>query len=348
MSSVNIAVVMGGYSGEFEVSMGSGSIVVEHLRRVTAWNIHPVYITKEGWFAGEDRKAVNREDFSYDDSSGSKVKFKAVFVAVHGTPAEDGKLLAYFDLLGIPHTTSSHFASALTFNKAECNLMLRSAGIRVAPSMFFIGSKLIIGGKSSSNSKEDSAYNNLTDEIDSKLIVDTLGLPLFVKPNCSGSSLGVSKVKTIEDLLPAFESARKESPQVLMESGISGIELACGVHNLHGQAKALAVTEIVPKNEFFDYESKYSGMSEEITPARISPEMTEEIMRTTERVYQLLQLNGLARVDYILNPNGEAYLIEVNTVPGLSSESIIPKQVRYLGEDLGKVFAGLVENLLQV
>jgi D-alanine-D-alanine ligase len=326
MSQINIAVVMGGYSGEFQVSMGSGSVVVEHLKRVSSWNIYPVYITSEGWYAGEDKFVVNKSDFTFTNLLGSIVKFDGVFVAVHGTPAEDGKLLAYFDLLGLPHTTSSHFASALTFNKAECNMVLASCGFCVAQAMYFTPGMRI-------NPKE---------------VIDKLGLPVFVKPNCSGSSLGVSKVKTLEDLLPAYEAALKESPQVLIESGISGIELACGIHNSNGNPTAMAVTEVIPINEFFDYESKYSGMSEEITPARISEENIQKIMRTTEAVYSLLQLNGLARIDYILTPKGEAYLIEVNTVPGLSAESIIPKQVRFLGMDLGELFAGLVSSACNI
>jgi D-alanine-D-alanine ligase len=322
MGKINIAVVMGGYSGEFEVSMGSGSIVVEHLKRVRNWSIYPVYITNEGWFAGENKYDVDKSNFTFIDGSGDRIVFDGVFVAVHGTPAEDGKLLAYFDLLDIPYTTSSHFASALTFNKAECNMVLASGGFRVAKAMYFTPGMTI----------------------DPQEVIKKLGLPVFVKPNCSGSSLGVSKVKSLEGLLPAFEAARKESPQVLIESGITGTELACGIHNLRGKPTAMAVTEVVPKNEFFDYESKYSGMSEEITPARISQENIDKIMRTTEEVYALLQLNGLARVDYILTPEGEAFLIEVNTVPGLSAESIIPKQVRYLGIDLGELFAGLVST----
>lgn len=318
MNNKTIAVAMGGYSGEYEVSMGSGQQVYDHLDHET-YVVYKVIISREGWYVdhGDQRLAIDKHDFSFANLDGEKVHFDAVFVAVHGSPAEDGLLPAYFELIGMPHSTSSAFASALTFNKAECNMVIRNMNITVP----------------------DSVYIHRNEHVDMAAIIDKLGLPLFVKPNCSGSSLGVSKVKNIDDFAEALDIAFAEDDAVVLERGIVGTEVACGVCTLNGKVSALAITEIVPKNEFFDYESKYSGLSEEITPARIADEVATSIMETTELVYQKLNLHGLARVDFIIDEHNIPHLIEVNTVPGLSAESILPKQAKHLNIDLGTLFA---------
>jgi D-alanine-D-alanine ligase len=325
MAKKKIAVVMGGYSGEFEVSMGSGQIVFDNLNP-EQFDRYKVVITKDEWYADTDegKRPISRHDFSFTSRNGTVTTFDAAFVAVHGSPAEDGKLPAYFDLIGLPHSTSNHFASALTFNKAECNMVLKSLGIMVPKSIFI-------------SRGENTNHTN---------IVKYLGLPLFVKPNCSGSSLGVSKVKTTAGLKSAMVAAYAEDHNIVLESAINGTEIACGVSNINGIPEAFAITEIVPKNEFFDYESKYSGLSEEITPARISDELTESIKRQAEMIYNKLNLSGLARVDYIIDRKGQPFLIEVNTVPGLSAESILPKQAKYLGISLSDLFGKSVENCI--
>ncbi|MCC5916203.1 MAG: D-alanine--D-alanine ligase [Cryomorphaceae bacterium] len=324
MNRKKIAVVMGGYSGEFMVSMGSGQIVLDNLDP-KLFEAYKVVIHRDGWYVEIDgvKTPISREDFSVLFSDGRKLNFDAAFVAVHGSPAEDGILPAYFDLLGLPHTTSGHFPSALTFNKAECNMVLRNMNIRVPDSIF------IAEGES----------------IDADEIVKTLGLPLFVKPNCSGSSLGVSKVKKKEELKYAMEAAFAEGNQVVVEAAIIGREAACGVINVRGKVEALAITEIIPKNEFFDYESKYSGLSQEITPGAFSDSVTDFIKQQSELIFKKLNLSGIARVDYIVDEKDQPFLIEVNTVPGLSSESILPKQAAYLGMPLSSLFGEAINRL---
>ncbi len=317
MSKKTIAIAMGGYSGEYDVSMGSGQVVYDHLS--PHFVCYKVIIAKKGWHAevGDEQFPINKHDFSFTDKENNTITFDGVFVAVHGTPAEDGLLPAYFELIGMPHSTSNAFASALTFNKAECNMVIRNMGITVP----------------------ESVYIHQNDSVNAEDIVEKLGLPLFVKPNCSGSSLGVSKVKSASGFEQALKTAFAEDDAVVVESAVIGTEVACGVCKREDKISALAITEIVPKNEFFDYESKYSGLSEEITPARISEKAKLTIMAQTKLVYEKLKLNGLARVDFIIDHNDVPHLIEVNTVPGLSAESILPKQAKFLDIDLGTLFA---------
>ncbi len=312
-----VAVVMGGFSSEHDISIASGNKVYESLSR-NLFIPYRVIISKEAWYVlGDDdeRYPVKRDDFSCI-VDGKQVNFDAVFNAIHGTPGEDGPLAAYFDLLGIPQTASGHFASALSFSKIECSLILKHHGVNIPLAW----------------------YLNRGDVYDPTEIISRVGLPCFVKPSRSGSSIGVTKVSAPENLRNAVEQAFLIDEQVVVEQMISGTEVACGVSNHSGSIEALAVTDIVPQNEFFDYESKYSGKSEEVTPARIDPGTYHQIMKESEYIYSLLRLNGLARVDYIVNENGIPFFIEVNTIPGLSNESILPKQVVYCGLKLGEVF----------
>ncbi len=316
---------MGGYSGEYEVSIASGNVVYQNLLN-QGFELFRVELKRQNWEAidaDNNRYPIQSDDFSFLLGE-RKVNFDAVFNAIHGHPGEDGPLAGYFDMLGLPYTSSGQFASALTFNKAECNIILKRYGFSVPESIFL----------------------HAETGISESEIIDRLGLPCFVKPCRSGSSLGVSKVKTVAELGPAIEKAKSIDHKVLIEAMVPGLELACGVSDHSGEIGALAVTHIKPTGEFFDYESKYSGGSEEITPADIEARTYEKIMRTTEQVYRLLELKGLSRVDYILDASGEPILIEVNTVPGFSAESLLPKQAVYAGIPLSDLFRMSIEKTL--
>lgn len=319
-----VAIAMGGFSPEFEISMLSGNVVYENLDR-TRYEPYKALILKDRWVVEMDGKEypIDKNDFSITLDNG-KVLFDVVFMAIHGTPGEDGLLQAYFELIGLPHTTSPQFESALTFNKAECSALLKYFGVNT-PNAYYLA-------------KHETAN---PDEI-----VDALGLPLFVKPNRSGSSYGVSKVKSKSELPAAIEKAFQYDTQIVMESAVIGTEVGCGVTNFGGKIEAIAITEIVPANEFFDYESKYSGQSKEITPARIPAHLAKQITEESEFIYESLNLHGIARVDYIISQEGTPFLIEVNTVPGLSEESIVPKQAASRGISLGEFFHQAIQTTL--
>jgi D-alanine-D-alanine ligase len=320
----NIAVAMGGYSSEFEVSMGSGQVVFDNLDANT-YNLYKVHITKEKWVAIADDQEfpIDKNDFSFTGNAG-KVTFDAVFNVIHGNPGEDGPFAGYLSMLAIPQTSSDYFESALTFNKAECSMLLKGFGVNIA----------------------EAFYLAKHEDYDVQEIVNHVGLPCFVKPNRSGSSIGISKVKSLDDMEEAIEKAFDIDSQIIIEAMVEGTEVGCGVSDHTGYIKSLALTEIRPKNEFFDYESKYSGLSAEITPAEIDPNTYAQIMEETEFIYESLNLRGLARVDYIITKNGVPFLIEVNTVPGLSTESILPKQAAYLGISLSELFNASLKRCL--
>jgi D-alanine-D-alanine ligase len=319
-----VAVVFGGYSAEFDVSVNSGEVVFKALNQ-EEFEIYKVLISPSKWVALADdtEYPISLNDFSFI-RQGKKINFDGVFNAVHGSPGEDGPLAGYFELMKLKQTASGQFESALTFNKAECNRLLNTFGIKTPKAVFLTAGE----------------------EFNAQALADELGLPCFVKPSRSGSSIGVSKVSALADLPNAIAKAREIDTKVLIEGMVSGLEVGCGVSNHTGVVKALAVTDIVPANDFFDYESKYNGKSEEVTPARIAPVVYEEIMRISEFVYHKLGLNGLARIDYILNKNQEPVLIEVNTVPGFSAQSILPKQAAYAGYTLPELFNATLRNTL--
>lgn len=315
---------MGGYSAEYEVSIGSGNVVYNNIKD-SGYEVYRLELTATAWEAideDEKRFPIQKDDFSFSRDN-RKITFDAIFNAIHGHPGEDGPLAGYFDMLNIAYTSSGQFASALTFNKAECNILLGHYGFKVPKSIFL-------------HFEERSPES----------IIESLGLPCFVKPCRSGSSIGVSKVKTAEELAPAIAKAKEIDHKVLVESMVSGLELACGVSDHEGKAKALAVTHIEPSNDFFDYEAKYSGGSKEITPAAIPQATYDLVMESSEKVYALLELKGLARIDYILDDDGTPILIEVNTVPGLSEQSILPRQAKYIGLGLDQLFKANIEKVL--
>lgn len=320
----NIAVVMGGYSAEQLISMKSGEIAMKHLHS-NALKPYAVIIDKKGWrlqLNGQEHP-INKGDFSAQVGT-KKITFDAVFMAIHGRPGEDGELQTYLDELNIPYTTSGAEAAALSFNKGKCNNFLRDNGILCAPSY------LITKGEK-------------MNEVD---ILQRVGLPCFVKPNKNGSSFGVSKVVQADALKAAINKAFEHDEEVLIESFMEGTEVTCGAINFGGELRTLPATEIVSENDFFDFEAKYEGKSEEITPARLSKEVANKVAEQTKRIYILLKLDGIARIDFIIQ-KGEPYIIEANTVPGLSEESIIPQQATCAGISLAELFTQAVAHALK-
>jgi len=320
----NIAVIMGGYSNEYEISLQSGAVVCDSLNN-SNYTIYPIHILKEGWnyvSKNGEKFPINKADFSF--SSGSEIIIPdVVFNAIHGTPGEDGMLQAYFELLNIPQTSSEFYQSALSFNKRDCLTVLKNFGIQCANSYYL---------NKGTSIKEDD-------------IIVKVGLPCFVKPNRAGSSFGISKVHTLEELTPAIEKAFKEDNEILIETCLVGVEVSVGVFNNKEEIVILPVTEIDSNNEYFDYEAKYLGASREITPARITEEETKKVQTEAKKIYKLLNMKGISRSDFIIQ-DGLPCFIEINSNPGLSIESIVPKQVREAGLTLPEFFEILIKNVL--
>lgn len=317
-----VAVVYGGYSSEVVISELSAKIVFKHLD-ADKYAKYMVKIVRDGWTVEADGRSipVNRDDFSFE-LDGKKLTFDVVFNAIHGTPGEDGKLQGYWDMLGIPYTSPGVMASSLTFSKSYCNGFLRQFDdVNIAASV------MVRKG----------------DEVDSKAILEKIGLPCFVKPNNLGSSFGITKLKEADNFDEALAKALEHDDEAVIEQFIDGIEIASGVFIHEGKVTALPLTEIVSQNEYFDFEAKYEGASEEITPARIPDYVRDLIQETTRRVFKRLKLRGMSRVDYIVQ-DGVPYLIEVNTIPGLSEESLLPQQVANSGMTLKEFFGLLVED----
>jgi D-alanine-D-alanine ligase len=318
-----IAVVTGGYSGESVISFKSADMV---LKAIDTQKYEPVKVVIEPskWYAlyNQSEYAIDKNDFSFTTPDG-KMRFDGVFMALHGTPGEDGKLQAYFDMLGIKYNNSGVLTSSLTFNKALCNNLLRHFNFNCAPSILLY---------------KNDGYNK-------EEIIKKLGLPCFVKPNNGGSSIGISKVETATDLDAAIEKAFKEDKEIIIESYINGVEVTCGTRSAKGNAEAIAITEIVSNNSFFDFEAKYNdAATQEITPARISKEMYTLIMKETERVYTVLKCKGFIRIDFIIQ-NNVPYLIEVNTVPGMSERSILPQQAAFAGISVSDLYNAEIDMM---
>jgi D-alanine--D-alanine ligase len=310
-----IAVIMGGYSKESTVSLNSGKVVYENLCR-KEFDPYRIYIFKDKWVMKDEKNKeyyINKKDFTI---IGLKhIKFDCVFNAIHGTPGEDGILQAYFELLRIPYTGCNFHHANVTFNKKYCLTLMKYFGINTAESFFL---------------NKNQIFNR-------KKILNKVGLPCFVKPNRSGSSLGISKVYEEKDLFDAVQKAFLEDEEIIIESYLKGKEVSVGVLSFQNETIVLPITEIISQNDFFDFESKYSGKSQEITPAKLLPNIENKIQKIAKKVYNFLNLSGISRAEYII-VNGEPFFLEINTVPGFSEESIFPKQLKTIGISLSDVF----------
>jgi len=321
-----VALVTGGLSGEAQISYKSAITVNGNLDR-NKFDVFQIDINPSGWWYTPENGApqkVNRDDFSITDG-GNKINFDVVLLCIHGTPGEDGKLQGYFDMLGLPYTSCDAATSALTFNKRYTVAVAAFGGISVANSMHLF------------------KHTPVSPEV----ILEKLQLPVFVKPNNGGSSIGMSKVTTQGALAPALEKAFKEDTQVLVEEFISGREFTIGVFKTKGALQVLPITEIETSNEFFDFEAKYQGKSVETTPAKLNATMQEQLEAAAKRVYEVLNCRGVVRIDFIYNEQkGLPYMLEVNTVPGQSAASVIPQQVKAMGVSLQDFYTSIVEESL--
>jgi D-alanine-D-alanine ligase len=320
----NIALVTGGYSGESVISYKSAESIFQNIDS-EKWNCFIIDIHLSGWFyvnAKKEKTIVDKNDFSIIEN-GQKIKFDAVLVGLHGTPGEDGKLQGYFDCLNIPYTSCNAASSALTFNKRYTVAVAAFAGIPVAKSLHLF---------------KNNPFT--TDQI-----LKELTLPLFVKPNNGGSSLGISKVKEENELSSALQKAFNEDEQVLVEEFISGREFTIGVFKSKGNIITLPITEIISQNEFFDFQAKYEGASQEVTPADVSEDIAEKIRVEARKAYSVFNCNGVIRIDFIYNEKfAKPYLLEINTVPGQSAASIVPQQVKSMGWSLKEFYTALIEE----
>lgn len=322
---LSIALMMGGDSGEYDVSIGSAAVINRFLSK-DEFDVYPILVKGKEWnYIESDHQyfPVDKNDFSLE-ISGRQVKFDCAFIAIHGTPGEDGKLQGYFELMKIPYTTCDLTTSSLTFNKQFCNEIAVQAGMNVAKTIL-----LRRGG--------NWEASNLAKE---------LGLPCFVKPNKSGSSVGVTKIYNIGEFEDAISKAFAEDDEVQVQQFIKGREMACGVYRHKGEIEVFPVTEIISKKDFFDYEAKYTaGMAEEITPAQITQEEDYACRIMTRKLYEHFNCRGVVRFDYFLS-EGKWWFLEVNTVPGFSEGSIIPKQAKAAGLRLDDFFASLIHEAM--
>ena len=320
----NIAIVMGGYSSEAEISLKSGEVVYNSLDS-NKYSLFRVHILKEKWVVLDNDKEyqVNKHDFSFTIDN-QLIHFDCIFNAIHGAPGENGALIAYFDLLGIKHTSAPFYQMALTFNKRDTLSVVKQYGIPTANS-FFIHQR---------------------DEIVPDHIINTVGLPCFVKPNRAGSSFGISKVYKEENLTTAIKKAFEEDDEIIIESFLEGKEVSVGVIEYQSKLMVLPITEIVSENDFFDYEAKYMGKSQEITPARISDAEKELVERQAMKVYQILNMKGFSRSEFII-VDGVPYFLEINTVPGMTEESLLPQQAKEASISLSELFDNAIQQALK-
>lgn len=317
-----IAIVAGGDSSESEVSLRSAAGLMtfisdeyeKYIVSITGgdWNVH---------LLDSVTTLIDKNDFSFV-KEGQKTTFDFAYITIHGTPGENGILQGYFNLIGMPFSCCDVLASALTFDKYVCNQFLRNFDIAVAPSVVL---------------RHRQTISNAD-------IIEKLGLPLFVKPSAGGSSFGITKVKEADRLSLAIEKAFKESDEVVVESFIAGTEVTCGMYKTRRKTVVLPVTEVVSKNEFFDYDAKYKNQSDEITPARISDTLTRQIQATTEKIYDLVGAKGIVRVDYIIEESGRIVLLEVNTTPGMTPQSFLPQQIKAAGLSIQDVMRDIIED----
>ena len=318
-----IAIVAGGDTSEYEVSLRSAQGIYSFIDK-EKYTLYIVGMHGLDWHVRLDdgrTLPVDRNDFSFQ-LDGQKVKFDFAYITIHGTPGEDGRLQGYFDMLRIPYSCCGVLAAALTYDKFACNQYLHAYGVRIAESL------LLRQGQA------------ITDDE----VVEKIGLPCFIKPSLGGSSFGVTKVKTREQIQPAIAKAFNEAQEVVVEAFMDGTELTCGCYKTRDKSVVFPITEVVSHNEYFDYKAKYNGESDEITPARISDELTDRVKKLTSAIYDILGAQGIIRVDYIVTEGDKINLLEVNTTPGMTATSFIPQQVRAAGLDIKDVMTDIIEN----
>jgi len=322
---INVALISGGYSKEDVVSFNSAKEIAKSIDK-SRFKVYQVLINREKWVYIDNQNVefeVDKNDFSVIVHE-NRLKFDVAFITIHGAPGEDGRLQGYFDMIGMPYTTCDAFTSALTFNKVATKRYLQMLGVHTAPYIFL---------------KKDDRY-------DVEQIVEDLGLPLFVKPNAGGSSFGITKVKAISELKNAINAAFDEDGEILIESFIDGTEVTCGLIKTRDKALLLPATEIVSKNEFFDYDAKYNGEADEITPARITKTEMNAVQQLSSQIYDWLSCHGIVRIDYLMKDD-RLYLIEVNTVPGMSAASIVPQQAEAYGMTTTELFSMAMDDAIQ-
>ncbi|MDR0427363.1 MAG: D-alanine--D-alanine ligase [Dysgonamonadaceae bacterium] len=322
----NIAIIAGGYSSEIVISVKSAGGIYSFLDK-EKYNLYVVYVTKDKWTVQVNEKEeypIDKNDFSFV-YNGLKIQFDFAYITIHGTPGENGLLQGYFDMLGIPYSCCGVLAASLTFNKYFCNNYLKGFGVQIAPSICL----------------------RKKDKVNPKEIINQLKLPVFVKPNDGGSSFATTKVTAIEQLQPAIDEAFQEGEEVMVESFMAGTEVTCGCYQAEDKKTVLPITEVVSKNDFFDFDAKYNPASvEEITPARISKELTREIQNLTANIYDWINAKGIIRVDFIISPEKEVRMLEVNTTPGMTSTSFIPQQIKAAGLNITDVLSEIIESEL--
>ena len=321
----NVAVLMGGYSSEYEISLKSGQVVYNNLDK-DLYKVYRIVITKDKWFYLDNKKKefnISRNDFSLTIEN-KKIKFDVAFIVIHGSPGEDGILQSYFESIGIPYTGCDSNTSAITFNKRDCISFLKKYSIPTA----------------------NSIHLNYGDKIEEEKIIKEIGIPCFVKANKSGSSFGVYKVNRKSDLLPSINNSFKIDKEILIESFLDGKEVSVGVMNYKKEIKVFGITELITENDFFDYEAKYEGKSKEITPANISKIQQNNVTKIAKKIYQKLGIKGLSRSEFIFVDN-TPYFLELNSIPGLTKESIFPKQVKINGISLQELFTDIIQQAIE-
>ncbi len=318
----NIAVIYGGFSSEHEISVQSGLYVSSVIDR-EKYNVYNILISKQNWKCTNKNEKIDKSDFSINNNN-NKIKFDVALILIHGTPGENGILQAYLEMYNIPYLGSNVLTSSLTFNKFYCNNYLRNYQIKMAESVLI----------------------RKNDKLNTSKIIKKLSLPIFVKPNAGGSSFGITKVKKESELIVAINHALTESDEVIIEQFIKGREITCGLTKINGELKAFPLCEIVSKNEFFDYEAKYnSSLNEEIVPAPIAEAIANNCTHISKKIYQILNCSGIVRIDYIFSDN-VFYFLEINTIPGMTSESLVPKMIKYANINITDLYTSLIQNII--
>ena len=323
MKKRTIAIIAGGDSSELPVSLRSAQGIYSFIDK-ERYNLYIVEMQGKRWevvLPTGEKTPIDRNDFSFTEN-GEKKNFDFAYITIHGTPGENGILQGYFDLIGMPYSSCNVLVSAMTFNKFTCNQYLKGFGVRVSESMIL-----------------RKGFEILDEEV-----INKVGLPCFIKPNAGGSSFGVTKVKTKEEIQPAIEKAFGESDEVMIEAFMQGTEITCGCYKTKDKEVVFPITEVVTSNEFFDYDAKYNAQVDEITPARIPEETAERVRLLTSAIYDILGCDGIIRIDYIITEGEKVNMLEINTTPGMTATSFIPQQVCAAGLDIKDVMTDIIEN----